>query len=80
MLKKFLAVNKLIIINTKINKLDILSPAIYPLLFTFLPFLNPNMKNANKLNINMIKLVILELTPIKLRRLHINVTSIINMA
>ena len=71
-MKKFLAVNKLITIKTRINSPDILSPAIYPLLLAFLPFLNPNMKNANKLNINIIKLVIVELTPIKLSRLQIN--------
>ena len=75
-----MAVNKLIMIKTNRNSPDILRPAIYPLLLTFLPFLKPNMKNANKLNINIIKLVIVELTPIKLSKLQINVTSIINMA
>ena len=35
-------------IKTNRNSPDILRPAIYPLLLTFLPFLKPNMKNANK--------------------------------
>ncbi len=79
MLKKFLAVNKLIIIKTKMNKPLILSPAIYPLLLTFLPFLNPRIKKANKLNINNIKLVIVELTPIKLNKLQIKINNIKNI-
>jgi len=79
MLKKLRAVNRFITINKSKNNPDILSPAIYPLLVAFLPFLNPNKKNAPILNKNIIKLVIVELTPIKLSKLHINIRRIKNI-
>lgn len=68
------------IINISKNNPPILSPAIKPLLLAFLPLLKPKIKNANMLNTKIIKLVIVEFMPIKLSKLQINVSKIINIA
>ena len=57
------------------NKLPTFKPAKYPLLLASLPFLRPNIKNANILKIKIIKLVIVEFTPTKLSKLVINTSK-----
>lgn len=71
----FLEVNKLIITSKPKNNPPTFKPAKYPLLVASLPFLRPKIKNAAILKINIIKLVMVEFTPIKFSKLVINTRS-----